>query len=61
MNAISFAAWLAGLLGFGLLVDGVMLISVPAGLIVAGLLLLFWAFLADRAAARIGQAAQSKE
>ena len=40
-------AWLAGLVGFGLLVGGVALISVPAAMIVAGLGLLGWARLAD--------------
>jgi hypothetical protein len=38
-------------LGFGLLVGGVALISVPAGCIVAGVGLLAWSYLADRAAA----------
>lgn len=61
MNLIGFAAWIAGVLGFGLLVAGVMLISVPAGLIVAGVLLLFWAYLADRAAAGIARATQAPE
>ena len=42
-------AWLAGLLGFGLLVAGVALIHVPAALIVAGTGLLAWARLADKA------------
>ena len=55
MNVIGIAAWVAGLLGFALLVAGVALVSVPAGLIVAGVLLLFWAFLADRAAALSAQ------
>ncbi|WP_367842120.1 hypothetical protein [Paraburkholderia sp. DGU8] len=53
MNLIGISAWIVGLLGFALLVAGVALISVPAGLIVAGVLLLCWAYLADRAAARI--------
>lgn len=60
MNSIGVAAWVAGLLGFSLLVAGVALISLPAGLIVAGVLLLLWAFLADVAAARAARAAQSK-
>ncbi|HCA25248.1 MAG TPA: hypothetical protein DEP32_13870 [Pseudomonas sp.] len=46
-------AWLAGLVGFGLLVGGVALISVPAAMIVAGLGLLGWARLADQASARL--------
>ncbi|WP_061175996.1 hypothetical protein [Caballeronia pedi] len=61
MNLIGAAAWIAGLLGFGLLVAGVVLISVPAGLIVAGVLLLFWAYLADRAAARISHVPRAQE
>lgn len=52
MSSIGVAAWVVGLLGFALLVTGVALISLPAGLIVAGLLFLMWAFLADLAAAR---------
>ncbi|WP_330114911.1 hypothetical protein SA496_01190 [Pseudomonas sp. JS3066] len=44
-------SWLAGLLGFGLLVAGVAMVNVPAALIVAGAGLLAWARLADRAAA----------
>lgn len=44
-------AWLAGVLGFGLLVAGVALIYPPAAFIVAGLCLLAWARLADKAAA----------
>ena len=50
---LAIAAWLAGLLGFGLLVCGVALISVPAGCIVAGVGLLAWSYLADRAAAAL--------
>ncbi len=51
MNYLLLLAWLAGLLGFGLLVTGVALLSVPAAFIVAGTGLLGWAWLADRAAA----------
>ncbi|WDH24099.1 hypothetical protein [Pseudomonas chlororaphis] len=46
-----YLAWLAGLLGFGLLVAGVAMLNVPAGFIVAGGGLLGWSFLADKAAA----------
>lgn len=46
-------SWLAGLLGFGLLVAGVALLNIPAAFIVAGLGLLGWAYLADRAAAQL--------
>ncbi|MFK0090655.1 hypothetical protein ACIQUS_25615 [Pseudomonas sp. NPDC090755] len=53
MNIIAIAAWLAGLAGFGLLVAGVALIHVPAAFIVAGVGLIGWAWLADKAAARI--------
>jgi hypothetical protein len=45
------ASWLAGLLGFGLLLAGVYQLNVPAAFIVAGCGLLGWARLADRAAA----------
>lgn len=51
MNYLVLMAWLAGLAGFGLLITGVALLSVPAALIVAGIGLLGWAWLADRAAA----------
>ena len=61
MNTIGLAAWVAGMFGFGLLVAGVSLVSVPAGLVVAGLLLMFWAFLADRAAARVVLTPSAKE
>ncbi|GAB5100506.1 hypothetical protein YK56LOC_62230 [Caballeronia sp. HLA56] len=61
MNLISIAGWVAGLLGFSLLVTGIALISVPAGMIAAGVLLLVWAFLADRAAARLALATPAKE
>lgn len=44
-------SWLAGLLGFGLLVCGVAMISTSVACIVAGVGLMAWAFLADRAAA----------
>lgn len=46
-----YLSWLTGLLGFALLVTGVTLVSLPAGLIVAGGGLLFWSWLADRASA----------
>ncbi|AOI46364.1 hypothetical protein [Burkholderia oklahomensis] len=61
MNSIGIAAWVTGLLGFALLVTGVALISLPVGLIVAGVLLLMWAFLADLAAARAARAVPPKE
>lgn len=53
MNKIAIAAWVAGLVGFGLLVSGIALVSIPLALIVAGLSMIGWAWLADRAAARI--------
>lgn len=52
MRGLEILAWLVGLLGFVLLVAGVALYSVPAGLIVAGVLLMFWSYLADRAVAQ---------
>ncbi|MDM1710645.1 hypothetical protein HX137_08330 [Pseudomonas sp. 165] len=48
---LEIASWLAGLLGFALLVAGVWMVYRPAAFIVAGLGLLFWARLADQAAA----------
>lgn len=45
------AAWLVGLLGFGLLITGVAMLHVPAAFIVAGFGLLAWSRLADKAAA----------
>ncbi|MNW12138.1 hypothetical protein D3C71_2097520 [compost metagenome] len=53
MNSIAIAAWVAGLVGFGSLVAGVALINVPAAFITAGLGLIGWARLADKAAARM--------
>jgi hypothetical protein len=44
-------SWLAGLLGFGLLVGGVAMMHGPAACIIAGIGLLTWSRLADRAAA----------
>jgi len=61
LNSIAIAAWVAGLLGFALLVTGVVLLSLPIGLIVAGVLLLLWALLADMAAARAQRVGQPKE
>lgn len=46
-------SWLAGLFGFGLLVAGVALLNVPAAFIVAGLGLLGWSYLVDRASAQL--------
>jgi hypothetical protein len=46
-------AWLAGLIGFGLVVGGVAIINVPAAMIVSGLGLLGWSRLADKASARL--------
>lgn len=51
MNFLELAAWVAGLIGFALLVAGVAMLSVPAALIVAGIGLLLWAYVADKAAA----------
>lgn len=45
------AAWLAGLVGFALLVAGVAQLNVPAAFIVAGIGLMAWSWLADKAAA----------
>lgn len=51
MKSLEVLAWVAGLLGFGLLVAGVAMLSVPFAFIVAGIGLLLWAYLADKAAA----------
>jgi hypothetical protein len=51
MNLTVLAAWLAGLLGFAALVGGIAMMHRPAALIVAGLCLLGWSWLADKAAA----------
>lgn len=48
---LTILSWLAGLLGFALLVVGVALVHVPTACMVAGTGLLAWAWLADRAAA----------
>lgn len=48
---LTVLSWLVGLLGFGLLVAGVALIHVPAACIVAGLCMVAYAYLLDRAAA----------
>lgn len=48
---LEILSWLAGLMGFALLVAGVWMIFPPAALIVAGVGLLCWAKLADQAAA----------
>lgn len=49
-------SWLLGLLGFVLLVIGVALIHVPTACIVAGVLLIAYAYLVDRAAAAMKKA-----
>lgn len=51
MTLIAWAAWLVGVLGFGLLIGGIALIHIPIALIVAGLAMLGWAYLADKAVA----------
>lgn len=53
MTLIAWAAWLAGALGFGLLIAGIALIHIPAAFIAAGLCLLVWAYIADKAAAAL--------
>lgn len=55
MKYLGLLAWLAGLLGFGLLIAGVALLNVPAAFIVAGVGLLWWAYLADQASATPAQ------
>ncbi|WP_296258471.1 MULTISPECIES: hypothetical protein [unclassified Pseudomonas] len=51
MKFLELLAWFAGLAGFGLLVTGVAMLSVPTAFIVAGVSLLLWSYLADKAAA----------
>ncbi|WP_166359294.1 hypothetical protein [Pseudomonas akapageensis] len=46
-------SWVAGGLGFGLLIAGVALVHVPAACMVAGVGLLGWSWLVDRAAAAL--------
>jgi len=46
-------AWIAGVLGFALLVAGVAMMHRPAALIVAGVGLMAWSRLADKAAAAL--------
>lgn len=48
---LELLSWLAGVLGFALLVAGVWMVYRPAAFIVAGVGLLLWAKLADQAAA----------
>jgi hypothetical protein len=50
---LAILAWVAGLLGFGLLVGGVAMMHGPSACIVAGVGLLAWSLLADRAAAAL--------
>ncbi|MNF77779.1 hypothetical protein D3C76_1561160 [compost metagenome] len=51
MKHLELLAWVAGLLGFGLLIAGVALLNVPAAFITGGVLLMGWSYLADKAAA----------
>ncbi|MDN5397960.1 MAG: hypothetical protein L0G37_01695 [Pseudomonas sp.] len=44
-------SWLSGLVGFGLLVGGVAMVHVPTACVVAGVGLMAWSWLVDRAAA----------
>jgi len=50
---LAILAWVSGVLGFALLVTGVAMIHVPAAFMVAGVGLVAWARLADRAAAAL--------
>lgn len=51
MKKLEMLSWIVGLLGFALVVTGVALFSAPLGCIIAGVLLLAYARLADKAAA----------
>lgn len=55
---LKFLSWLAGVLGFGLLVAGVAQLSIPAGFIVAGTALIAYGWLVDRASAAIQRKVQ---
>lgn len=50
---LSILSWVAGLLGFGLLICGTALFSGPIACIVAGIGLMAWSYLADRASAAL--------
>lgn len=50
---VQILSWLSGLLGFGLVIAGVAQFNVPAAFIVAGIGLIAWSLIADRAAAAI--------
>lgn len=49
-------SWLLGTVGFGLVVAGVAMVHVPAACVIAGLALLAYAKLLDRAAAAMAPA-----
>jgi hypothetical protein len=51
ITLVQILSWLAGLVGFGLLVAGVAQLNVPAAFIVAGAGLLAWSRMADQAVA----------
>lgn len=55
MKKLEVLSWFVGMLGFALVVTGVALFSVPLGCIVAGVLLLAYARLVDKAAAAMTQ------
>lgn len=50
---LSILSWVVGLLGFGLLICGTALFSGPIACIVAGIGLMAWSYLADRASAAL--------
>jgi flagellar biosynthesis protein FliP len=52
-SRLDLLAFVVGVIGFGLLVAGIGFIYWPAALIVAGLALLAWSFMAARAVATI--------
>jgi len=53
-------SWAAGLLGFGLLVGGVAMMHGPSACVVAGVGLMAWSLLADRAAAAMNAKSKPK-
>lgn len=52
MKALDILALVVGIAGFGMLIAGIAMISIPGALITAGACLLAWSYLAATAAAR---------
>jgi len=52
MSKLDIVTFAAGMLGFGLLAGGIAMFSVPAALIVAGITLMAWSYIAARAGSK---------